>query len=335
MTISHEVISEVMMGMLRPPDAAVDAPTLSVVVPVCNEEGNVSLLVARLATALETIAAPHEIVIVDDGSRDRTWAEIQRATEQYGTVRGLRLARNFGHQHALLAGLAHARGRAIVTMDGDLQHPPELVPALFDAWRGGYRIVRTAREDDGVASPFKRATSRWFYRAFSALAEIEIREGMSDFRLIDRTVLADIMRFNDKDIFLRGIVEWLGYDVTTVSFRVDRRHSGETKYPLARMLRFASGAIVSFSTKPLRLGIWIGMLTGSAALVELLYVVAQYLRGQTVPGWASILSVMSLLFAVLFLVLGVIGMYVARIHEVLQNRPRYVVAERTTGAWER
>lgn len=335
MTVSQEVTSDAMAAVLRPPDAAVDAPTLSVVVPVCNEEGNVSLLVARLVTALETIAAPHEIVMVDDGSRDRTWAEIQRATEQYGTVRGLRLARNFGHQHALLAGLAHARGRAIVTMDGDLQHPPELVPALFDAWRGGYRIVRTAREDDGVASPFKRATSRWFYRAFSALAEIEIREGMSDFRLIDRAVLADIMRFNDKDIFLRGIVEWLGYDVTTVPFRVDRRHSGETKYPLARMLRFASGAIVSFSTKPLRLGIWIGMLTGSAALLELLYVVVQYLRGQTVPGWASILSVISLLFAVLFLVLGVIGMYVARIHEVLQNRPRYVVAERTTGAWER
>jgi dolichol-phosphate mannosyltransferase len=303
---------------------------LSVVVPVCNEEGNVSLLVERLMRALATVPAPPEIIIVDDGSRDGTWRAIQRATEQYGTVRGLRLARNFGHQHALLAGLAHARGAAIVTMDGDLQHPPELLPALFDAWRAGYRIVRTERVDDGVASPFKRASSRWFYRAFSALAEIEIRQGMSDFRLIDRAVLADVLRFNDKDIFLRGIVEWLGYEVTTIPFRVERRHSGQTKYPLARMLRFASGAIVSFSTKPLRLGIWIGLLTGGAALCELLYVVLQYFRGQTVPGWASIISVMSLLFAVLFFVLGVIGMYVARIHEVLQNRPRYVIAERAS-----
>jgi dolichol-phosphate mannosyltransferase len=154
-------------------------------------------------------------------------------------------------------------------------------------------------------------------------------EGTSDFRLIDATVRDELLRFRDRDVFLRGNVQWLGYPAESVEFEVGTRYAGASSYTLGRMLRFASGAIVSFSTKPLRFGIWLGCLTALASLAELTYVIVQYFRGRTVPGWASITGVMSLLFAVLFVLLGIIGIYIARIHEVLQNRPAFVVSETT------
>ncbi|HEU4630928.1 MAG TPA: glycosyltransferase family 2 protein [Gemmatimonadaceae bacterium] len=306
-------------------------PELSVVVPAYNEAGSIAALIARVQAALAPTGIAYELVLVDDGSGDATWPEIVRAAQGDPSVRGLRLARNFGHQHALLAGLAHARGRAIVTMDADLQHPPELIPELHRRWRDGARVVRTVRRDHGVATPFKRLSSRWFYRLFSGFTGLPLAEGSSDFRLVDATVRDELLRFRDRDVFLRGNVQWLGYAAESVEFDVAARHAGASSYSLARMLRFASGAVVSFSTRPLRFGIWLGGLTAVASLAELAYVVVQYFRGRTVPGWASITGVMSLLFAVLFILLGIIGIYIARIHEVLQNRPAFVVAETTHG----
>jgi glycosyltransferase involved in cell wall biosynthesis len=302
---------------------------LSVVVPVFNEEKNIALLVDRVLAVLETMGVAHELIVVDDGSRDGTWRVISDAATARPRVRGLRLSRNFGHQHALLAGLSAARGRALVTMDGDLQHPPEVLPHLFRRWREGYRVVLAARNDATVATPFKRLTSRYFYRVFSALSGVAMSAGMSDFRLIDRSVRDELLSLRQSDLFLRGSVQWLGFETTTVPFQAAPRHAGETKYPLRRMLRFASGAIVSFSVKPLKLGIWLGVITGLGALVELIFVVVQYLRGITVPGWASVVGLMSLLFGVLFIVLGLIGTYLARIHELLQNRPAFVIEQRT------
>lgn len=315
---------------LLPVDDAPKRPWLSVVVPAYNEEGNIGVLVERLSRVLVGLQGETEIIIVDDGSTDRTWAGICAAAHDNPLVRGYRLSRNFGHQNALLAGLHQSRGSAVVSMDADLQHPPEAIPELLAKWEDGFEIVNTRRDDESeVHSPFKRLSSKYFYRIFSVLSEVDIAEGTSDFRLIDRRALNALLDIRDSDLFLRGAVQWLGFRTATVPFSLGERHAGVSKYSLKRMLRFAISAIVSYSSKPLRLGIWFGLFTAVMAFCELVYILVQYLLGRTVPGWASILGVTSLLFGVLFVLLGIIGIYLADIHKTLRSRPQFIIAEET------
>ena len=302
-------------------------PVFSIAVPVYNEEGNVRPLVEALVDSLEPLATTYEIIFVDDGSRDQTWQRINEVAVQHRCVRGVKLARNFGHQHALVAGLQFATGQAIISMDGDLQHPPAVVPELIQAWQDGYKVVTTRRADSETTSFFKSTTSRAFYKVFSSLAEINMSEGRSDFRLIDRQVLEALMTLKGANAFLRGAIEWLGFTTKTITFEADERYSGSSKYSLRKMLGFAGTAIVSFSTKPLKLGIWLGIITSTLAFMELIYILIQFVRGVTLPGWASTVGILSFLFGILFIILGIIGIYIAKIHETLQNRPPFVVDE--------
>jgi len=324
-------IPELYGAPLRAYGAPARSPEIevSIVIPAFNEAESLTALIDGLDAAVSELGTPCEIVIVDDGSSDGTWKLLHDASLLNPRVVGLSLSRNFGHQGALLAGLSRARGRAIISMDADLQHPPAIVPRLVREWRNGARVVRTIRRDEGIASPFKRLTSRQFYGAFSFLTGIPMAAGMSDFRLLDRSVLDELLRLKNRDLFLRGSVEWLGYRTSTVEFDVAPRHAGTSKYTLSRMLRFATGAVISFSPKPLRLGIWLGLFTSFLAALQIGYSVVQYLRGRTVPGWASLTATISFLFGVLFIVLGIIGAYIARIHEILQNRPPFIIAEST------
>lgn len=306
-------------------------PLISIVVPLYDEADNVDPLVDELAAVLRALGEPFEIVLVDDGSADATWEHIVAAHRREPAVQGLSLLRNFGHQGALLAGLTHASGRVVITMDGDLQHPPEVIPELVAAWRRGHHVVHTVRRDSADAGGFKRWTSRLFYRAFSALSGIEIPPGSSDFRLLDRAVLDTVLEMGDPQPFLRGIVRWLGGSSATVEYRARERASGRSKFGLGRMLRLAGSGVISFSTVPLRLGIWIGLATGALAFLEIVYIVVQYARGHTVPGWASVLTVVSFMFGVLFILLGILGTYLASIHQALKNRPAFLVAKRLAG----
>jgi len=310
-------------------ELAVSAPELSVVAPMYNEEGNIAAFVGAVEKVVATIGVPFEIILVDDGSSDGTWSQIVAQTKVYPVLRGARLARNFGHQGALMAGLSEARGRAIVSMDGDLQHPPELIPELFARWREGYKVVTTERADAEDTSLFKRATSRWFYGLFSKLTGVAMAPGNSDFRLMDATAVRALCEMNDVDLFIRGSVTWLGFHSITLPYRANKRFSGTTKYSLKKMLRFASGAILSFSLAPLKLGIWIGFLTSGLSALELLYILVQYFLGHTVTGWASMMAFMSLMFGILFVLLGIIGTYIGKIFEVLKNRPRFLIGERS------
>jgi len=296
-----------------------------------NEEGNIAAFVAAVENVVSTIGVPFEIILVDDGSADKTWAHIVEQTKAFASLRGVRLARNFGHQGALLAGLSEARGKAVVSMDGDLQHPPELIPKMFECWRDGYKVVSTERADAEDTSLFKRTTSRWFYGVFSRLTGVAMAPGNSDFRLMDASAVKALCDMHDVDLFIRGSVTWLGYRSVTLPYRANKRFSGTTKYNLKKMLRFASGAILSFSLAPLRLGIWLGFFTSGLAVLELGYILFAYFTGRTVTGWSSMMAFMALMFGILFVLLGVIGTYLGKIFEVLKNRPRFLIGERS---WE-
>lgn len=310
-------------------------PVLSVVVPMFNEDESLPAFLDVLLSVLKTLPVSFEVILVNDGSSDATWAGIEAAHLRDGRISGVSLARNFGHQNALMAGLQAASGAAVVTLDGDLQHPPEFISDLLREWKAGYKIVNTIRLDSTEVTLFKRATSRWFYRIFSLLSGIPMLEGSSDFRLIDRAVVNVIIQMRDNQLFLRGFVQWSGFPTTSLPFRANPRHAGRTKYSLVKMLRFSLAAMVSFSSLPLRIGVWIGLFTSFLALVEVCYIIVVYLQGRTVPGWASVLAVMSFMFGVLFFLLGIIGTYLSSIHETLKNRPHYVIGTTVGLPWSR
>lgn len=305
-------------------------PTLSIVIPAYNEQGNLHALYAELARVLPTVGLKWEIVFVDDGSSDDTWGDIEGFHRDDPRVRGLRLSRNFGHQNALIAGLSHATGDAVISMDADLQHPPEVIPHLVDAWRQGAKIVKTVRHDPTSLSPLKRWTSALYYRLFSYLSGVEIQRGMADFRLLDRHVLDEILQFKEDGLFLRGLVQWVGYPSAHVAFDCGTRHSGASKYTLRKMLRLAWNGVSSFSLVPLRLGILMGLISSGLAFLGVAYaILGKLFDGHTVPGWASSLAIISFLFGVLFMFLAILAEYMGRILEEVRGRPRFIVSEQT------
>lgn len=304
-----------------------EQPVISVVAPMFNEAGNVGPFVAAVDGVLREQGLGYEILLVDDGSRDETWARIGEESRRNPRVRGVSLSRNFGQQNAIFAGMHHARGEAIISMDGDLQHPPALIPSLIKAWREGAQVVTTVRHDSADTGWFKRKTSSWFYRLFSRLSGTSLSFGASDYRLVDARARDAMLEMRDTDLFLRGIVSWLGFRTTSIPFEADPRHAGDTKYTLGRMLRFSMGATLAFSMLPLRMGIWLGFATTALAFAEIVYVVISYFQGNTVRGWSTVIVLMSLMFAVTFILLGVIGIYLGKIFEILKGRQRFVVNE--------
>jgi glycosyltransferase involved in cell wall biosynthesis len=306
-------------------------PLISIVAPCHNEEPNLDPLYHAISSHLGSMEWEYQLVLVDDGSTDGTWPAICRIARDDRRVHGVRLARSFGQQAAILAGLKHASGRAVVTMDADLQHPPALIPELVRQWQAGMPVVLTHREDSVDTGAFKRATSAMFYRIFSALTGVPMATGTGDFRLIDRRVVDYLLELKEGEYFLRGLIAWTGFRSVTVPFHAAPRLAGETKYPLRKMLRLAVSGVTSFSLTPLRVGTVLGLATALLAFLELAYVLVQAARGHTVPGWASDVGVTTLLFGVQFILLGLIGEYLGRVYLTAKGRPPYLVDD-TTGA---
>lgn len=305
-------------------------PTLSIVVPAFNEADNIPLLHTRLAAVLQRLAPDAwELILIDDGSRDATWSAIERTSAEDPRVRGVRLSRNFGHQYALWAGLERAAGRAVVMMDCDLQHPVEKLPELVAQWRAGYKVVKTQRLDQGdELSAFKRWTSRNYYRLFSYLSGVNLQPGLADFRLLDRQALRELLRFREEGLFLRGMTEWIGFPSCTIQYTPAQRLHGKSGYSLKKMLKLAWNGVSSFSTTPLRIGMFIGLVGSLVSVIGVVYAFFGHFFGRrTVPGWASTLIVISLLFCLLFVYLGILGEYIARMVVEVRRRPRYVVSE--------
>lgn len=305
---------------------------LSIVIPAYDEERNLAVLHATLREVLDATvdADGWELVVVDDGSTDGTWAAIDALSAVDVRVRGVRLSRNFGHQAALLAGLAAARGQAVVMMDADLQHPPAVIPQLVRKWRDGFQVVHAVRRDPPSLPWAKRTTSRLYYGLFTFLSGVEIEPGSADFCLLDRQVLDEVLKFEEEGLFLRGLVHWVGYATASVPFDCGDRHAGKSKYNWSRMLALGWQGVSAFSLVPLRIGIGIGLLSSTIAFLSVAYaIVGWWLGDGVIPGWASSVAISSFLFGVLFVFLAVLAEYVGRIAVEVRRRPRFLVRETT------
>ncbi len=280
------------------------------------------------SSSYQVASGPYEIIFVDDCSTDGTLAAIKELAANNSAIRYVSLARNFGHQAALRAGLRHARGEAVVLMDCDFEHPPELVPALFNEWRKGAQVVVTARlPPPNVHSP-KHVTSRLFYRILNAIGDVRIEPGSADFLLLDRKVVDVIDGFDNQDIFLRGLVRWLGFRQAVVPYTPGKRNFDEPSYTVGRMLELALTGIVAHSVKPLRLAIYLAFGFAVIGLLLVIYSVVSFLWiPHTVAGWTSIIGAIAILGAGQLLVLGVVSEYVGRILREARHWPAYVVAE--------
>ena len=300
---------------------------VSVVVPVYNEEDNIEHFASSVDEVMERLNYDYELLFVDDGSVDRSRDILLKLERESAHVRSIFLARNSGHQLALTCGLDHADGDVVITMDGDMQHPPELLPTLLAKWEEGYEVVQTIRETTEGVSWFKRFTSKYYYKFLNFLSQVPIRAGGSDFRLMDRKVVLAFRRYREHARFIRGMVGAMGFKQTTLSFIAPKRFAGVSKFSLRKMARFALDGILAFSTVPLRLAFYAGIFSGILSLVLLLHVLFAKLQGDAVAGWATI-SVCILFFGGLQLVfLGIIGEYIGRIFEEVKGRPLYLIAK--------
>ena len=301
------------------------APTYSIVIPILDEEDTLGELHRRVAAVLDQLDGPGEVVLVDDGSTDGSWALMQELAAADERFRPLRLSRNFGHQIAITAGLDRAQGDAVVIIDGDLQDPPELILEMAARWREGYEVVYAHRTDRAGESRLKLGTASAYYRMLARLSDVEIPRDVGDFRLMDRIVVDAVSHMREHARYLRGMVAWVGYRQTAVDYTRDPRAAGETKFSMGRMLRFATDGVLSFSAAPLRLALRLGLLISMVSFAYGVVAVVLKVTGAfTVPGWTSLVVVTAFLGGIQLVVLGIMGEYVARIHEEVKGRPLYL-----------
>ena len=302
-------------------------PTLSVVSPMWNEEGTVEAFLTDLTSTLGTIEAPWEIVIVNDGSTDATAERLERWKAKDNRIRILTLSRNFGHQAAITAGVFEARGDAVVVMDSDLQDPPDVIPALVDAWRQGADVAYAVRRSRDGETAFKKTTASLFYRFLRSISDTDIPADTGDFRLMSREVVEALRSLPERDRFMRGLVAWVGFKQVPIYFDRATRHAGETKYSMSRMLRLGASGIVSFSDKPLFLTVVTGFIVMFLAFFGLIYVGLSLVFGwgDLVRGWASVVVIVMFFSAVQLIFLGVVGIYISRIFVEVKQRPLYLI----------
>jgi dolichol-phosphate mannosyltransferase len=305
-------------------------PTLSLVLPIYNEEEIIPELHARLQDFLRKLApVDAEVLFVNDGSRDRSMELLRGIAASEPRYRILSFARNFGHQTAITAGIDYARGKAVVVMDADLQDPPEVVLAMVEKWREGFDVVYGKRRSREGETFFKLVTASVFYRVFAAMIPIEVPLDTGDFRLMSRAVVIALRELRETHRFVRGMVAWVGFKQTAVLYDRPGRFAGETKYPLRKMVRFAVDGITSFSVLPLRFATYLGMVISLMSVgIAIWALLARFIFHATVAGWTAEVVIVSLLAAVQLLMIGILGEYVGRIYEEVKKRPLYVVGDR-------
>ena len=300
-----------------------EKPRLSVVIPVFNEAENLLPLHARLVKVLKN---NYEIIFIDDGSTDNSLQVIATLHQQDNKVKAVSFSRNFGQMAALSAGLDLAHGDAVIMLDADLQHPPELIPELVRQWEAGAKVVNTIRKETKGAGQWKGLMARFFYWLINRIAKINLPAGSADYRLLDRQVVDTLKNIRERSRFLRGLVGWLGYKQTFVEYEADARTAGQSKYSWGKMFSFALDGITSFSAAPLRLSTYLGLTVAGLSFLYILYAV--YIRlftRQAIEGWTSVLVTVLFIGGVQLIFLGVIGEYLSRVFEETKQRPLYIV----------
>ncbi len=300
-------------------------PHYSIVVPVFNEEENIQPFYDALCNH---IPADFELIWVNDGSTDQTLVKIRTLAAKDFRIRCISLSRNFGHQAALIAGLQFSKGKRIVFMDGDLQHPPSLLPLFFNKMDEGFDLVsgrKLATEDIGGA---KRIFSGWFYRLINYLSDTPIDKDVSDFRVFNQKVAAAVLQFEERELFLRGIFNWIGFNTANIDYNAPARQSGHTKYSFAKMVQLALRGTLSFSFKPIRLSLLMGSIVSVAAFLFIIFAVISYFAGNTIPGWASIIIGVMFLGGIQLIMIGLIGEYVASLFMETKKRPLFLIDEK-------
>ena len=300
---------------------------IAIVVPVYNEQDNLHEFYKRIVEVMATESYDFELVFVDDGSADDSRLRLRDLVDKDSRVEAYFLSRNYGHQLALTCGLDNAEGDAVITMDGDLQHPPELIHDMLRQWEQGYEVVLTKRLATEDAGLMKNITSSCYYKLLNAMSKVEITPGGSDFRLMDRVAVDALKQYREKARFIRGMVKTLGFRVTVLEFVAPPRFAGQSKYSFRKMFHFALDGITAFSNLPLRWAFYVGTCFGLVSILMMLHIFyVKYVSGDAEPGWSTIMSCMLLLGGIQLIGIGILGEYIGRIFEEVKNRPLYIVS---------
>lgn len=303
-----------------------DKQSISIVVPMYNEEAVFHTLFRELEETLSQLDVTYEIICVDDGSKDKTRELLMAKTQQDPRVKAVILSRNFGKEAAMTAAIDYATGDAVIPIDADLQDPPELIGQMIEKWREGFDVVYAKRVSRATDTPMKRSTAGLFYRVFNMLSEIPIPENVGDYRLMDRRVVDAIKLLPEKDRFMKGLFCWPGFSNTAIEFERPERAEGETKFNYWKLWNFAINGITSFSSFPVRLGVYLGLIVSAVAFVYgVIIMVKTLFTGVEVPGYASMMVVMLFIGGIQLFFLGLLGEYIGRIYKEVKNRPIYMV----------
>jgi polyisoprenyl-phosphate glycosyltransferase len=300
---------------------------VSVIIPVFNEEGCLQIVADKLLGIL-SVYSGFELLFIDDGSSDNSLSILRSLHSSDPRINFLSFSRNFGHQNALRAGIMYASGDCIISMDGDMQHPPEMIPKLIDKWQEGYDVVYTIRKDDSEVSLYKKFTARLFYKLMNAVSDINFEQGEADFRLIGKTAAAELNKLSENAIFFRGIVKWLGYKQIGIEYFPDKRIWGRTKYSKKKMFALAVSGITGFSIKPLRISTLFGVLIAFLSLLYGLYALyIKFFTENSIEGWTSVFFMVTFIGGIQLIILGIIGEYIGNIFLESKKRPHYIISE--------
>ena len=300
---------------------------ISIVVPVFNEEDNIQHFYESICQNMEPLPYEFELIFVDDGSKDRSREILRELEKKDSRIQSIFLAKNYGHQLALTCGLDHAEGDAVITMDGDMQHPPELLPVLSEQWENGYEVVQTIRKTTEGVSAMKKLTSYYYYKVLNKLSDVHIQEGGSDFRLMDRVVVKAFRRYREHARFIRGMIGDMGFKQTRIEFVAPKRFAGVSKFSPKKMLNFAIDGVLAYSIMPLRLGLYIGFLCAVVSILIICHVlVSKFIFDDAVAGWTTTMACILFFGGMQMMVLGIIGEYLGRVFEEVKKRPLYLIA---------